>query len=487
MKIAALLALGFLAATATAQGRYDLSNLERASGWTSMCDEESRSSWNIPLQGWTFAGAIVSRAEETVDDLVWKHALFEFEIDFDWRAGPGGDVPWQAGRIVVRSDNSALALLGEQRIDRAAQSDLPSFPAGPFEMTPGQKGGGWQIVLKRGEAALELRGLRLRDRAKEIGKAVDIFDGATLKGWRALGDAKFSVENGELLGEVGGGAQSFLCTEREFGDFVFEVELKNELPGNSGIQVRSHENGQKRLFGYQIEVDPSARAWSGGLYDEARRGWLDDLAKKNHGRAAFKSGQWNRFRIECIGPWIRAWVNDVPTADYLDGVDLSGLIGLQVHSGQNTKIRWRNFRLRELDRSRWVSFDTSKGPPMLGAGSEDGSGEFPGKHRIALDIGGDLLLKYGYSGGPERDGVIERIRLVGSDWAVTASLEKRAMGAGTVMIFCHPPRIAIEIDGKRIHDLEFERGVPENVTRIEAWVDYGRNLSLDSAQELKRE
>jgi hypothetical protein len=142
---------------------------------------------------------------------------------------------------------------------------------------------------------------------------VQLFDGETLDGWHELGDARWSVDDGCILGEVGGGGQSFLVTEQLYGDFALELDVKNDLQGNSGIQVRSHLRDDGRLQGYQIEIDPSPRARSGGLYDEARRGWLDDLADDEAARAAFRPGEWNRYRIECRGAWIRAWVNGVPT------------------------------------------------------------------------------------------------------------------------------------------------------------------------------
>jgi hypothetical protein len=151
---------------------------------------------------------------------------------------------------------------------------------------------------------------------------------------------------------VGGGSQSFLVTERSFDDFQLELDLMAVGTGNSGIQVRSHQRDSGQLYGYQIEVDPSPRAWSGGLYDEGRRSWLDDLADNEAGRAAFKPGEWNHYRVVCIGNRIRAWVNGVATADFADTADVAdaeGFIGLQVHSGSTCDMRWRNLRLWELE------------------------------------------------------------------------------------------------------------------------------------------
>lgn len=183
---------------------------------------------------------------------------------------------------------------------------------------------------------------------------IALFNGLDLAGWRAVGDAKWTVEAGELLGETGGGSQSFLITEREFADFTLELELRNEAPGNSGVQIRSHQRENGRVFGYQIEVDPSARAWSGGLYHEAGRGWLSNLAENAAARGAFKHGEWNHYRVEASGSRIRTWVNGVPAVDFTDSAatatDASGFIALQVHSGQDTRVRWRNLKLVELAR-----------------------------------------------------------------------------------------------------------------------------------------
>jgi len=177
---------------------------------------------------------------------------------------------------------------------------------------------------------------------------IELFNGRNLAGWRPIGDARWEIDNGELVGSIGGGSQSFLATEREFADFVLELELKNELPGNSGVQVRSHQNEKGRVFGYQIEIDPSDRAWSGGLYDEGRRGWLFDLKASPEARAAFRRSEWNHYRIELQGNRIRTWVNGVPVVDTSDDADASGFIALQVHSGNNTRMRFRNLRLTPL-------------------------------------------------------------------------------------------------------------------------------------------
>lgn len=195
-----------------------------------------------------------------------------------------------------------------------------------------------------------------------------LFDGKTLKGWKQLGGtAKYEVVDGEIVGtSVSDSPNSFLATEEDYGDFILEFEAKVDSPLNSGVQFRSlskseHMNG--RVHGYQMEIDPSERAWTGGIYDEARRGWLYPLSTNEKGREAYKPDQWNKFRIEAIGHSIRTYVNGVPTANLVDNTTSEGFFALQVHdigsdmSKLGKKVRWKNFRIKtsELDKERLES------------------------------------------------------------------------------------------------------------------------------------
>lgn len=181
---------------------------------------------------------------------------------------------------------------------------------------------------------------------------VPLFDGKTLTGWRkAGGESCYWVEDGCIVGKVGKGPNTFLCTEKTYRDFVFKVEAKFDVPGNSGLQFRSHQRENGRVYGYQCEIDPSERSWSGGIYDEARRGWLFKLEGMEEARKAFKVDDWNEFTIEAKGKHLRTWVNGVPCAHFVDEgeeADLEGFIALQVHQGKQGQIRWRNIRIKEL-------------------------------------------------------------------------------------------------------------------------------------------
>ena len=184
-----------------------------------------------------------------------------------------------------------------------------------------------------------------------------LFNGKNLNGWKQVnGTATYEAKDGVITGtSVTGSPNSFLATEKDYGDFILELELKLDAAMNYGIQFRSeskpdYNNG--RVHGYQMEVDPSDRAWSGGIYDEARRGWLYPLELNPAAKTAFKKEGWNKYRIECRGAEIRTWVNGVPAAHLIDNMTLKGFIALQVHAiykadDKGKQIHWRNIRIIE--------------------------------------------------------------------------------------------------------------------------------------------
>jgi hypothetical protein len=196
-------------------------------------------------------------------------------------------------------------------------------------------------------------------------KWASLFNGKDLRGWKQLnGKAKYEVKNGEIVGTtVYKEPNSFLVTEELYGDFILELEFKLDAEMNSGIQFRSESKPDYmdgRVHGYQMEIDPSPRAWTGGLYDEARRDWLYTLEYNPDAKKAYKKNDWNACRIEAIGDVIRVWVNGISTSHLVDNLVSKGFIALQVHSinkpeeaGQ--QIRWRNIRIQtqNLKPSPW--------------------------------------------------------------------------------------------------------------------------------------
>ncbi len=181
-----------------------------------------------------------------------------------------------------------------------------------------------------------------------------LFNGKNLDGWKQInGTAKYEVKDGTIVGTTAKGSpNSFLCTTKNYGDFELEFEVKVDDALNSGVQIRSqsrkdYQNG--RVHGYQVEIATNGEA--GFIYDEARRGWLSKDRSNKAARAAFKKGEWNKYRVVCKGDSIKTWINGVPVADVKDSMDASGFIGLQVHSfsgPEPAQVRWRNLRLREM-------------------------------------------------------------------------------------------------------------------------------------------
>ena len=162
----------------------------------------------------------------------------------------------------------------------------------------------------------------------------NLFDGKTFNGWKKItGNAEYTIENGMITGTtVPNTPNTFMVTEKEYSDFILELEVMIEdTTSNSGIQFRSHydpnmNQGKGRVYGYQYELDPSFRKWTGGLYDEGRRDWLYPLVLHPSAQNAYKHGVFNKVRVECIGSNIKTWVNDIPAAYVVDTFDRSGLL-----------------------------------------------------------------------------------------------------------------------------------------------------------------
>ena len=202
----------------------------------------------------------------------------------------------------------------------------------------------------------------------------NLFNGKSLSGWKAVGGkAPYSIENGTIVGRMTKGTpNSFLITEKEYGDFILELEIKLEgNKTNSGVQVRSHfdpeaNKGQGRVYGKQVEIDPTERAWTGGIYDEARRNWLYPLDLNEQAKKAYKADEFNHVRIESIGNELKTWINNVPVSYVIDTLDATGFIGLQVHSipaeldgkkvyFKNIKIQTSNFNPKPFPKDIYIA------------------------------------------------------------------------------------------------------------------------------------
>jgi 3-keto-disaccharide hydrolase len=378
-------------------------------GWRTLFDGRSLAGWHpfgkpgAAPEGWSVAdGTLHLPAGAGGGDLVSDASFGDFELEFEWKVASGGN---SGVKVRFRDERALGRVLGPeyQLLDDATHPDAarpetsaaslyalyppldkPPAPAGEWQrariVARGDRLEHWLngkrvLVAEVGSPDWEtrrlaskfssdedfgrarpspfalqdhgdpvwFRNLRARDPSLPEAETRALFDGKTLAGWKLVGAGEVMVEAGELVGR-GGNGKGFLVYERPLGDFVLELELENDAPANSGIQIRSRlEKGL--VFGYQIEVDPSERAWSGGLYEEGGA-WLQTLEHDAEARAAFRPGEWNHYRIECAGPLIRAFVNGVPTCDYRTANPTPGVLALQLHDPA-TRMRWRELRLFE--------------------------------------------------------------------------------------------------------------------------------------------
>ncbi len=194
----------------------------------------------------------------------------------------------------------------------------------------------------------------------EKSKWKPLFNGTNLSGWTQVqGEAPYTIEDGAIVGTaVKNTPNSFLATDQSYSDFILELEIFWDSDMNSGVQIRSNQDPDYRngnVHGYQIELDPSDRGFSGGVYDEQRRMWLYPVSRNPQAKGAMKRGEWNTYRIEAIGNSINTWINGIQCARLVDDMTSSGFIALQVHSiGNNsglegTQVRWRNIRILTED------------------------------------------------------------------------------------------------------------------------------------------
>lgn len=184
----------------------------------------------------------------------------------------------------------------------------------------------------------------------------ELFDGRTLDGWTTVGGrydgaARWTVEDGAITGRQGLERQGGLIyTEQPYDDFLFEVDVKIDWPFDSGIFLRMTPDAK----GMQVTIDHREGGECGGLYAD---GWV---LHNEDGWEHFKKGDWNHFEVRCVGEPMQLAVTlngeliTLHTLDSAEGYARTGLIGLQVHGGEDvpleTKVQFRNPRVAPLEK-----------------------------------------------------------------------------------------------------------------------------------------
>jgi sialate O-acetylesterase len=265
-----------------------------------------------------------------------------------------------------------------------------------------------------------------------------LFDDGDLTAWRRTGEATFQWQDGVLHGRDAGSRNSFLVSPRPYGDFELRCEVRIEPGGNSGIQVRSAVDEEGDFVrGWQLEIETGERRWSGGLYEERGRGWLDPLEGQESARAAFRMGEWNEYRILCNGPRVRAWVNGVPCANWEElDAPRAGVIAFQVHGGQDTRVSWRNLRIREIAAGAATPFALH---PLCGDGAVLAAaapalwGTAPPGSRVTLEYW------YASRGDASRSAFTQVVADVRGEWRVPLTPHADDLGVAELTARCDDP------------------------------------------------
>lgn len=182
---------------------------------------------------------------------------------------------------------------------------------------------------------------------------VSLFNGRDLNGWKIFGAERWVVEDGMILGQTTTGKYGYLLTEKTFRDFILRVRFKGEPGGNSGVFLRCRITGESPKTGpdieaMQVEVDPAPGNHTGGLYESGGRGWL--IQPTTEGERSLKVGDWNELEIAADGRHVVTRLNSTQIVDFWDSAPrfLEGAIGLQVHTGGDVKVWWKDIQIQEI-------------------------------------------------------------------------------------------------------------------------------------------
>lgn len=247
---------------------------------------------------------------------------------------------------------------------------------------------------------------------------VSLFDGKSLTGWRSADPSYWTAADGAITGRI---TREHPCTVNQYlfwtgtaaapgGQLAdFELKLKSRVNGrggiNNGFQFRSRLLPDSDMAGYQVDNNLGTD-WLVRLYDEfgrhtlalrGERSTFDAQGKKTTSRlegtpleAGFKLEEWHEYHLICVGEKITLKVNDRLVAEVIDHdprrSDLHGLLGLQLHSGPETVVQFKDIRLKILkaatvnpesqsrsDREREKLLATAIARWDLGAGGHGGT------------------------------------------------------------------------------------------------------------------
>ncbi len=293
---------------------------------------------------------------QLIDDEGYPHPLEEWQktaADYAMynpdtlkkKLKPAGE--FNISKIIVRDGEVEYWLNGEKvlayelwtddwkdRVQNCKWKDYPGY---------GLANNGYIGLQDHGDT-IKFRNIKIRDLTD---KGKNLFSGNDLEGWKIHGTEKWYVDNGELICESGPEKKyGYLSTIKEYDNFILRLKFKQESNGNSGVFFRSVLDGTN-IKGWQVEVAPEGKD-SGGIYESGGRGWLHQIPDEREN--VLKPGEWNDYVIKVDGDRVMIWLNNELMTDLTDEKigEGKGVIALQIHSGEDVKVRWKDLYVREL-------------------------------------------------------------------------------------------------------------------------------------------
>jgi hypothetical protein len=201
------------------------------------------------------------------------------------------------------------------------------------------------IGLQDHGSPIKFRNIKIKDLTDP---GVALFNGKDLSGWVIFGQESWYANDGQIVGaSSSSGGYGYLATEKQYDNFLLRLEFKLEADGNSGVFFRSTLKGTD-ITGWQAEVAPPGEN-SGGIYESGGRGWLIEIPDEKEG--ILKPDDWNNMVIYLKDNRVITWLNGEMMTDLKDdkiGEGL-GVIALQVHSGGEVAVRWREIYLQKVE------------------------------------------------------------------------------------------------------------------------------------------
>jgi len=172
-----------------------------------------------------------------------------------------------------------------------------------------------------------------------------LFDGKSLKGWHHVGDGKWVVEDGAIVGKTQAAAKLYglLVSDKKYQDLRVKFTFKS-LEGNSGFYVRCNIKSPDRAHGLQVEVDP--RNNTGGIYESYGRAWISKPDAERV-KQAYKLDDWNEMEILADGGHVVTWLNGTKIGELKnDPVVGPGHLVMQMHSGNKMLVMFKDIEVQ---------------------------------------------------------------------------------------------------------------------------------------------